>query len=115
VTKPHFIVDEMLPQHLAYVIRDLGYEATHVELEGLKHAKDVKIWQWAADHNAIVISKDVHLRNMLVVGIQPRLIWIRWGNTRKRILAERFEKLWPEIVGSFNDGEWLVELASPPT
>lgn len=101
----------MLPQHLAYCIRDLGFEATHVELEGLKSSGDSKIWAWAAARDAIIISKDVHFHNRLVIGTPPRLIWIRWRNTRKQPLVRQIAELWPGIIESFEGGDWKVELA----
>ena len=101
----------MLPQHLAYVIRDLGHEATHTALEALEAADDGTVWHWAAERNAIIISKDQDFSNRLVEGRPPRLIWIRWGNTRKQDLTRRFTTLWPEIIAALNAGEWMIELA----
>jgi predicted nuclease of predicted toxin-antitoxin system len=111
VNSLRFIVDEMLPQHLTYCIRNIGYEATHAEFEGLKSSSDSKIWRWAAEHDAIVISKDADFQNRLVIGSPPRLIWIRWGNTRKQVLTQRISEVWPGIIDAFEVGDWKVELA----
>jgi predicted nuclease of predicted toxin-antitoxin system len=111
VSSFRFIVDEMLPQHLAYCIRDLGFEATHVGLEGLQSSGDGMIWAWASERNAIIISKDADFQNRFIFGIPPRLIWIRWGNTRKQTLVARITEFWPRIIEAFEGGEWKVELA----
>jgi predicted nuclease of predicted toxin-antitoxin system len=100
----------MLPQHLAYCIRDLGYDATHAELEGLKSSDDDEIWAWSAKHDAIIISKDADFQDRLIAGTPPRLIWIKWGNTRKQPLVKRIAELWPEIIDAFERGDWKVEL-----
>jgi predicted nuclease of predicted toxin-antitoxin system len=112
VTAFSFIVDENLPPHLAYWLKDKGQVATHVEHESLGNGPDANIWKWAAERDAIVISKDEDFHNRVVVGRPPRLIWIRWGNVRKKPLIEKLELLWPEIVASFLEGEWELELTN---
>ena len=107
-----FIVDENLPPHLAYWLRDKGQTATHVDHESLGHRPDANIWKWAAERNAIVISKDEDFHNRVIVGQPPRLIWIRWGNVRKKPLIEKMELLWPDIVTAFTEGEWELELTN---
>jgi predicted nuclease of predicted toxin-antitoxin system len=99
-----------LPQHLTYWIREQGVAATHVDFEGLKNTQDKNIWAWAAENDAIVISKDSDFFNRIEPGVPPRLIWVRWGNVRKVTLIDRLNSLWPNIVESFEAGEWFVEL-----
>ncbi len=112
MTALQFIVDENLPPHLAYWLRDKGQVATHVDYESLGNGPDANIWKWAAERDAIVISKDEDFHNRVVVGRPPRLIWIRWGNVRKKPLIEKLESLWPDIVAAFNEGEWELELTN---
>ena len=107
-----FIVDENLPPHLAYWLRDKGQTATHVDYESLGSGPDTNIWKWAAERDAIVISKDEDFHNRVVVGQPPRLIWVRWGNVRKKPLIEKLELLWPDIVAAFVEGEWELELTN---
>jgi predicted nuclease of predicted toxin-antitoxin system len=110
VTPFLFIVDENLPQHLAYWLRDNGQTATHVELEGLGQGADASIWKWAGERNAIVISKDEDFHNRVVIGTPPRLVWIRWGNVRKKPLIEKFERILQEVLLALEEGEWELEL-----
>ena len=112
MTALQFIVDENLPPHLAYWLRDKGQVATHVDYESLGSGPDANIWKWAAERDAIVISKDEDFHNRVVVGRPPRLIWIRWGNVRKKPLIEKLELLWPDIVAAFKEGEWELELTN---
>ncbi len=105
-----FIVDENLPPHLAYWLRDKGQTATHVEYESLGSSPDSNIWKWAAEHDAIIVSKDEDFHNRIVIGRPPKLIWIRWGNVRKKPLIAKLEQLWPDILKAFEEGEWELEL-----
>lgn len=105
-----FIVDENLPQHLTYWIREQGHNATHVDFEGLKRSPDHDIWQWAAANNAVVISKDQDFLNRVQALSGPRLIWVRSGNTRKNPLMQLFKAFWPSIIDALENGELLVEL-----
>ena len=110
MTQLSFIVDENLPPHLAYWLRDKGHIATHVNYEGLDNGPDENIWAWAAIRNAIVVSRDEDFHKRVIEGNPPRLIWIRWHNARKKPLIEKMELNWPEIVRKFEQGEWFVEL-----
>lgn len=48
---------------------------------GLKDAPDAAIWQYAAQHGLIILTKDAdfHQRSFLF-GHPPKVIWIRSGN-----------------------------------
>ncbi len=105
-----FIVDENLPQHLAYWLKGKGLAATHVELENLGKSADANIWKWAAERNSIIISKDEDFHNRVIKGQPPRFIWVRWGNVRKKPLIEKFEMLLPGILSALEEGEWELEL-----
>ena len=55
----NFLVDNQLPPALAQFIRtDLGAQAVHVSEIKLDRASDRQIWQYASEHDLIVISKD---------------------------------------------------------
>jgi predicted nuclease of predicted toxin-antitoxin system len=97
---------------LAFWLQEQGFEATHVDLENLKSSPDPDIWAWAAANRAVVVSKDQGFLSRLQIGIQPKVLWINWGNTRKEVLIKQLALLLPEIVLAFDSGEWLVELSS---
>ena len=56
-------------------------DSTHVRLLGLRDADDVVVWEFARDHDFIIVSKDsdFHQRSF-VLGFPPKVIWIRLGN-----------------------------------
>jgi predicted nuclease of predicted toxin-antitoxin system len=111
VTPLRFIVDENLPPHLTYWLREKGYEANHVSHENLASRADKFVWSWAASRDAVVVSKDKDFLNRVVVGSPPRLIWITMGNTRKKYLIDRLAFHWPNIERALQEGEWMVEVA----
>jgi predicted nuclease of predicted toxin-antitoxin system len=109
-----FIVDEMLPQHLAYWLRGQGHDATHVELEQLGKSSDSEIWAWALANDAIIISKDRDFRDRAAPKNSPCVVWINCGNTRKSALIAMMLKNLPEIVSGLDHGEYLIEITDLP-
>ena len=108
-----FLVDAQLPPALARWLVEQGHEAEHVHDIGLAGASDRAIWDEAVRRDAVIVSKDedfVSLRTLLPEG--PALIWVRVGNTTRRMLITWFEALQPEIERQRLEGEKLIEVAS---
>lgn len=55
--------------------------SSHVRLVGLRDAPDETVWEYARDHDYIIVSKDsdFHQRSF-VLGFPPKVVWIRLGN-----------------------------------
>ena len=105
-----FLIDDQLPVALARWIATQGYTATHLSDAGLSGKPDVEIWAFAARIDAIVVSTDedfFDLRQQDPSG--PRLVWLRWGNTRKSALLARIAVAWPDIIRRLSAGERLVQ------
>jgi predicted nuclease of predicted toxin-antitoxin system len=107
-----FIVDAQLPPALARWLADKGHEAEHVFDRGMASAEDAEIWSHALDAGAVVISKDEDFPNRLLFeGEGPTIVWVRLGNTRKRVLLASFDAKLEEIIERLEAGERLVVLA----
>jgi predicted nuclease of predicted toxin-antitoxin system len=53
----------------------------HVQGAGLLGADDLAVWQHAAAHGLMVVSKDSDFRHLaLLRGPPPKVIWLRVGN-----------------------------------
>jgi predicted nuclease of predicted toxin-antitoxin system len=105
-----FLVDAQLPQALARWIAANGHEAQHVSDLGLEGASDRTIWDKAGSLGAGIVSKDqdfVHLANS---GPGPCIVWVTSGNTRRRELISRMEKIFPQIEEALESGERIVEV-----
>lgn len=108
-----FLVDAQLPPTLATYLIERGHEATHVSDIGLASAADRDIWSHAAATGAVLITKDedfVVMRALDSGG--PAVIWIRIGNTTKRVLIKHFADNFTAIMSSLARGETIIEISN---
>jgi predicted nuclease of predicted toxin-antitoxin system len=108
-----FLIGAQLSPSLARQFSDYGHQAAHVLEIGLANAPDSVIWSHAAATDAVLVTKDedfVMLRALDNKG--PALIWVRIGNTGKRVLAELFAEKFPEIIGSLERGDTIIEISA---
>lgn len=106
-----FLIDAQLPPAMARMIVTRGFGAEHVQDIGLASATDVAIWRYAAEKQAVIVTKDddfVSLRTVQADG--PAIVWIRLGNTSRKGILLWFEPLFPAIVGALARGEKLIEV-----
>ena len=62
--------------------------AEQVEGAGLLGADDLTVWQYAAAHGLMVVSKDSDFRHLaLLHGSPPKVIWLRVGNGPTAVVA----------------------------
>jgi len=75
------LFDQNLSHRLVTTLRHEYPDSQHVRDVGLKDAIDAAVWQYAAQHGLIIVTKDAdfHQRSFLF-GHPPKVIWIRVGN-----------------------------------
>ena len=75
------LLDQNLSPRLLRALESLYPGSSHVRLIGLRDAGDDLVWDYARDHDFIIVSKDsdFHQRSLLI-GFPPKVIWIRLGN-----------------------------------
>jgi predicted nuclease of predicted toxin-antitoxin system len=106
-----FLVDAQLPPALARQIVASGHEATHVADAGLLQAPDKRIWAHAIELDAVLITKDEDFVTMRALQMQgPAVVWVRVGNTTRRVLLARFATLLSQILAALERGETIVEI-----
>jgi predicted nuclease of predicted toxin-antitoxin system len=107
-----FVVDAQLPPALARWLESEGIPSVHVADLRLENASDIMIRRWAAEHSAVIVSKDddFYLWRSQSNDHHPAVVWVRFGNCRKQELIRRFAELLPAIIRALNSGEKLVEL-----
>jgi predicted nuclease of predicted toxin-antitoxin system len=61
------ILDQGVPRDAANLLRELGYECTHVGEVGMSRAADQEILAWALGENATVVTLDADFHTILAV------------------------------------------------
>jgi predicted nuclease of predicted toxin-antitoxin system len=75
------LFDQNLSPRLIDRLADLYPGSIHVSTVGLGTAFDVEIWEYARQHDYIIVTKDVDFSELgLLRGFPPKVIWIRRGN-----------------------------------
>jgi len=106
-----FIVDAQLPPALARYLQTLGHSADHVLDLGLERGADRDIWEAAAKHSAIIVTKDEDFRAMRMIAEQgPTILWIRIGNTTTPYLLDALARAWPLVLDALERGEPIIEV-----
>ncbi len=106
-----FLVDNQLPPALARLISsEFGVDATHVADIGLHEAIDAQLGADASETNSVLISQNDDFVRLFRDTPTARLIWVRVGNCRCRILPEVFRRVWPGIVERLDKQDWFIEV-----
>lgn len=75
------LFDENLSFRLVSALADIFPESAHVRELGLLGADDLSVWNYAAKHGFLLVSKDTDFyERSLVFGAPPKIIWLRVGN-----------------------------------
>lgn len=106
-----FLIDTQLPSDLARWLRERGHDVEHVLDIGLAQGKDMPIWRYADEHQAVIVTKDEDFAEWVLRGrAGPSVVWLRIGNSSKHALRAWFEPLLPTIIKKIEQGERLVEV-----
>ncbi|MBW4642049.1 MAG: DUF5615 family PIN-like protein [Goleter apudmare HA4340-LM2] len=83
------LLDENLSPKLPDVFSLQFPGSLHVRDCGLKGFSDELIWDYARDHDLIIVSKDSDFyQRSVLYGHPPKLIWLRIGNcTHAKLIA----------------------------
>jgi predicted nuclease of predicted toxin-antitoxin system len=75
------LFDQNLSPRLVALLRDLLPGSTHVEAIRLGRVLDKEVWEYARQHDLVIVSKDADFSELsLLWGFPPKVIWIRRGN-----------------------------------
>jgi predicted nuclease of predicted toxin-antitoxin system len=80
-----FVVDAQLPPALARLLREAGCDASAVREIGLREASDAKIWRYAVQQQAAIITKDEDFAERCLYSRDlPVIVWLRLAAHRIR-------------------------------
>ena len=75
----------------------------HVRDVGLERADDESIWQYAAEHALVIVTKDADFsQRSFLFGTPPQVIWIRRGNSSTHDILGLLRVHQPAIL-AFNE------------
>lgn len=108
-----FLIDAQLPPALVRYLISLGHEAEHVGDLGLLTAGDERIWRHASESGAVLVTKDEDFVTMRALSKHggPAIIWVRIGNTTRRVLLERFAAHFPALLEALHRGETVIQIS----
>ncbi len=100
------LFDQNLSPRLVRALADLSRGSTHVRNVGLSQATDDAVWNYAARHGHVVVSKDggFHQRSFLL-GHPPKVVWIRRGNCSTRDIETLLRRRHPDLLAFDADPE----------
>lgn len=97
---PKFVIDEDMPRSTSKVLKDAGYVALDIRDHGLRGAEDHRIYHFAHENQAILITGDLGFGNLLQfpLGSHFGIIIARFPNEMNtkevnRHLVERLKEL----------------------
>ena len=107
------MVDAQLPPALAEKIKELGYNAKHLQEMELLEANDSTVWNYALDEHTILITKDENFAIRASVSNKvAAIVWIRTANFSDAALLDWFDQEWSSVIATLDAGNRMVEITS---
>lgn len=90
------LFDQNLSPYLVDRLADPYPNSVHVSQLQLDMARDRVVWEYAHQHDYMIVTKDADFSEMsLLLGFPPKVIWIRRGNCStsqiERLLRNNYE------------------------
>ena len=100
------LFDQNISPRLVDRLADIYPESVHVSTLGLGKAMDSEIWQYAHDHDYMIVTKDADFSELgIVKGFPPKIIWIRRGNCSTQGIELILRENYDSITSLSNDEE----------
>ena len=105
---------QLSPEMAGWIAERFGYAKPLDPEFRARDASDVEIFNAAKQADIILITKDSDFSHLIQrLGVPPRVIWLRCGNTSNQRLRQLFERSLREAVALLGQGETLVEIVDP--
>ena len=100
------LFDQNLSPRLVDRLADLYPGSVHVSTVGLSTAFDREVWEYARQHDYIIVTKDVDFSELsLLLGFPPKVIWIRRGNCSTHDIEVLLREKYDAIAALSDDSE----------
>ena len=98
------LIDENLPSTLASCLPVHCFHATDYGAR----PTDLELWEHARQNHLVILTRDADFfHRLLLEGPPPKVIWIRFGNLRRRELEATLKRLWPTLEKLLLDAHLL--------
>jgi len=102
---------QLSPEMAEWVKEHFGYETLSVRDVGLRDASDIEIFRAAKKADVVLVTKDSDFSHLIQrLGVPPRIIWLRCGNTSNQGLRSLFERSLRQAIALLDQGETLIEI-----
>lgn len=72
------LLDENLSRRLVPFLQDSFPGSSQVVLAGLERASDRELWNYARDHDFVIVTQDADFQELsLLLGHPPKVIWLK--------------------------------------
>ena len=87
------LFDQNLSPRLSRSLADIYADSIHVREVDLRDADDTEIWEYARQHDFVLVSKDSDFQQRsLLYGSPPKFIWLRVGNCPVKTIEDLLRK-----------------------
>jgi predicted nuclease of predicted toxin-antitoxin system len=98
------LLDENLSRRIVQALEATFPGSTQVALVGLQRASDAEVWQYAKDHEFVIVSKDEDFVAMAnLIGQPPRLMKLSLGNCSNEHVWSALSRQHALIESAFAD------------
>ena len=93
------LFDQNISPRLVDRLADIYPNSMHVDRLGLASVPDREVWDYAGQHNYLIVTKDADFSELsILLGFPPKVIWIRRGNCSTRDLEELLREKYDAVV-----------------
>jgi len=105
------LFDQNLSHRLVEAIEDLFPGSKHVRMVGLADADDLTIWQYAIDHQLVIVTQDSDYADWNKLrGSPPQIVWLRCGNASTGEIHQKLRSAAGRILLIESEAELEVEV-----
>ncbi|MBI4772519.1 MAG: DUF5615 family PIN-like protein [Chloroflexi bacterium] len=98
------LFDQNLSPRLVSRLAEVYPNSAHVHSLGLGSSPDRDIWEYAYEHDYIIVTKDADFVELsLLFGFPPKVIWIRRGNCPTHELEKLLHESYQAIASLDED------------
>ena len=84
------LIDENISYRILKLIELHFPGSIHVSAIRQDRLKDIDIWKYAKDNNFIIVTNDEDFYEwQLLRGFPPKVVWLRFGNSKTKLVASK--------------------------